>query len=243
MSDDLSVEQLEAAMPGRELRSYPATLSVEAQAMAWARAGAPSGALVVAGYQAAARGRDGRPWAIEQGRGLGAAMVLRPRRSVASEAFLYVVATSAVADVLGTRSRLHWPDQVRDENEALLGAVVVCGDAEAGPIEWGVISLFVPEAQPPRASLLARLVEAIEARAEQEPAPLAVDYRGRCATIGRRVRARLVPLGPAGREVAGEAAAVLPNGSLVIQDDAGRRAVVPPQSVGLLEYLPDSFGC
>ncbi|HWH34036.1 MAG TPA: hypothetical protein VNT56_01805 [Acidimicrobiales bacterium] len=56
--DDLSAGVLAAALPDRPLRSYPAPLSTEADALAWARAGAPVGAVVVADYQAAPRGRS-----------------------------------------------------------------------------------------------------------------------------------------------------------------------------------------
>lgn len=55
LSTDLSAHALAEALPGRPVRSYPAMLSTEADALAWARAGADDGAVVVAGYQAAPR--------------------------------------------------------------------------------------------------------------------------------------------------------------------------------------------
>ena len=61
LGDDLSAEALAAVLPGRPIRAYPALLSTEADALAWARAGAPSGALVAAAYQAAPRCRAGLP--------------------------------------------------------------------------------------------------------------------------------------------------------------------------------------
>ena len=59
LDDDLAADALAADLPGRPLRSYPALLSTEADALAWARAGGPGGAVVVAGYQASPRGRAG----------------------------------------------------------------------------------------------------------------------------------------------------------------------------------------
>jgi BirA family biotin operon repressor/biotin-[acetyl-CoA-carboxylase] ligase len=69
LDDDLAADVLAADLPGRPLRSYPALLSTEADALAWARAGAPDGAVVVAGYQASPRGRAGLPWQVQQGTG------------------------------------------------------------------------------------------------------------------------------------------------------------------------------
>ena len=61
------------------------------------------------------------------------------------------------------------------------------------------------------------------------------DYGRRCATIGRRVRARLVPLRPGGPHVTGTALRALADGALLIEPDDGRRVAVPPPSLGVLE--------
>ncbi|MDQ4130536.1 MAG: hypothetical protein M3133_06040, partial [Actinomycetota bacterium] len=76
-------------MPGRPVRTYPAILSTSADAFAWARAGAPEGALVVADYQAAPRGRAGLPWEVRPGEGLGFSLVLRPELPPEREGWLY----------------------------------------------------------------------------------------------------------------------------------------------------------
>ncbi|MEJ7744106.1 MAG: hypothetical protein WKF73_17135, partial [Nocardioidaceae bacterium] len=52
VTDDLGPGAITAALGDRPVRAYPALLSTEAVGMAWAREGAPSGAVVVADYQA-----------------------------------------------------------------------------------------------------------------------------------------------------------------------------------------------
>lgn len=57
----------------------------------------------------------------------------------------------------------------------------------------------------------------------------------RCATLGRRVTARLVPMGPGGVVVTGEAVALRADGALALRDDQDRRVAVLPQHLGQLE--------
>ena len=64
---DLDPDVLAQALPGRPVRSYPALLSTDADAQAWARTGASAGAVVVADYQASPRGRGGLPWTVRPG--------------------------------------------------------------------------------------------------------------------------------------------------------------------------------
>jgi BirA family biotin operon repressor/biotin-[acetyl-CoA-carboxylase] ligase len=221
-------------MPGRPIRSYPALLSTEADALAWARSGASEGALVVADYQVAARGRGGLPWEITRGRDLGFSLLLRPHLAPEREGWLYTVATSALADVLGEGSTIEWPDEVRRGGERI-AAVGVHAELGAETGSWAVVTILVPGAPPPRSRLLAELVEAIEARYESPSRAVLDDYLERSETLGRTVRARLIPLGPNGQEVTGRAVSSLKDGALVIETAEGRRMVVRPQALGLLE--------
>lgn len=234
MCDDLSPERLAAALPARELRSYPAVLSTEADALAWARTGAPAGAVVVADYQASPRGRGGRPWQVMPGVGLAFSLILRPRLAPARDGWLYVVALCAIADVLGPDARFEWPDEAR-VGEQRAAAVGVQADLGPPGPPWAVVSVIVDGARPPRAPLLGRVVEAIEARDRSPAAALLNDYSARCATLGRAVRARLLPLGPAGGEVTGTAVAVLKDGALVVATADARRVAVPPHVLAVLE--------
>lgn len=235
LSADLSTQILDEALPGRAVRSYSAMLSTEADALAWARAQAPNGAVVVAGYQAAPRGRAGRVWPVHPEQpGLGFSVVLRPRLADRREGWLYTLATTALAGVCGEGTTIAWPDEVLRRG-VLAGAVAVQAEPDPPGLAWAVVSFLVPAAQPPRGGLMARIIEALEAAGAATANDVLGAYARRCETLGRRVCARLVPMGPTGTRVTGTAVAALKDGSLLIQTDEGRRVAVPPQSLGLLE--------
>ena len=237
LSDDLAEEAVAAALAERPLRVYPALLSTEADALAWARAGAPDGALVVAGYQASPRGRAGLEWRLAPDRGLAFSLVLRPRLPAHREGWLYAVAVSALADVLPDGATIEWPDEVRAGGQRA-GAVGVQTEIGSGGVAWAVLNVLLEDAQPPRAPLLARVVDAVDARRRAPTARVLADYLRRCETLGRRVRARMLPLGPGGLELEGTAVSVLADGALVLEAEADRRLAVRPQSLGLLEDAP-----
>lgn len=231
LTGDLDAEALEELLPGRPLRFYPALLSTESDAQAWARAGAPAGAVVTAEYQASPRGRGGLEWHPEPGRSLAFSIVLRPALPAHREGWLYAVAVSALADACG--GEIDWPDAVPG-----VGAVGI--HAELGPagVDWAIASVLLERAPPPRGPLLARVVGAIEARLAEPSGRVLADYLRRCATIGRGVQARLVPMGPSGARVSGVARTVLADGALVLEQEDGRRIAVRPQALGVLEPLP-----
>lgn len=232
---ELSAQALRAALPERPLRFYPAALSTEADALAWARAEAPEGAVVVAEYQVSPRGRSGRPWQIEPSDDLGFSLVLRPQLPVDREGWLYTVATSGLADMSGGDATIEWPDAVLGDDGAPAGAVGVHVELGAEETEWAVVTVHVIGAGHARPYALARIIEAIEHRYRDEAEAVLVDYRPRCATFGREVRARLIPLRPGGPEVAGQAVDSLADGALVIETEGGSRVAVRPQSLGMLE--------
>lgn len=237
MADDLSVEALAESMPGRPVRSYPALLSTEADALAWARAGGPAGAVVVADYQASPRGRGGWPWTVTPGATLAFSLILRPGLPAHREGWVYVPAVAGVADGLGDDARIEWPDQILrgDRRAGAVGAHVELAGPRAA---WAVLNVLVADARPPRGPLLAAIVEAIEARQRRPSGDVLAEYLARCTTIGRTVRARLVPLGPSGPEYTGTALTALKDGALVLETGGGRVAI-RPQALALLdEPLP-----
>ena len=238
MSDDLSANALAAAMPGRATRTYRALLSTDADAGAWARADAPAGAVVVADYQAAARGRGGLPWTCRPGRDLCFSIVLRPPITPDEEGWLYVAAAVAVLDVLDGDADIEWPDRLLRADHPLAD---VAGHAGLGPggVDWAIVNLLLRDTPAPRAPLLARLAEAVEWLERPDEAVLA-RYRERCTTLGRPVVAHLIPTWPDGVQIAGTAATVLPDGALSIEQGpaGGRRIAVRPQHLARLD-LPE----
>lgn len=233
---DLDRSLLERALPGRPVRSYPALLSTDADAQAWARAGADAGAVVVADYQASPRGRAGVPWTVRPGVGLGFSLVMRPRLPEAREGWLYVAVGCALLDVVPQPASVSWPDEVHSPERPLARFGL---HAEPGPhgVQWAVATVLIEDVTPPRAPLLARVVTAVESRMGQEPAEVLADYRRCCLTLGQRVRARMIPLGPAGTVVTGDGVDVLSDGSLVLRTERGHRVAVRPQNLGRLEVI------
>jgi len=239
VTGDLDAEELSGALGHRPVRSYPAVLSTEATAMAWARAGAPSGAVVVADYQASPRGRGGLPVVVRPGYGLGFTLVLRPDLPPEREGWPYVAVLLGLHDVVGVEgSGLVWPDTVVNANGravARLGLYVELGPART---DWATATVFVDDAVPPRGHLLSRLVAAVDERLAAPSEQVLVEYVARCTTMGRQVRARLIPMGPGGPEVIGEAVDVLADGALVLLTGRGNRVAIPPHNLGLLDDPP-----
>jgi BirA family biotin operon repressor/biotin-[acetyl-CoA-carboxylase] ligase len=236
---DLSPGALDEVMPWRPLRVYPALLSSDADAQAWARAGAPDGALVVADYQAAPRGRGGLVWQVQPGHGLCFSLVTRPSLPGEREGWLYTAALSGIADVVQDQASaelfVEWPDELYrvDRRAGAVGVTTELG--AAGGLAWAVVSVLITDAEPPRGPLLVSLVEAMEARIGSTAEPVLEDYRVRCATLGRNVVARMIPLGPAGPTVTGRAVDCRDDGSLVLETSKGNRVAVQPHHLGMLE--------
>ncbi len=237
VADDLSAEVLAAVLPERPIRIYPALLSTEADAQAWARQGAPAGALVCANYQVSPRGRGGWEWKITPD-GLAFSLVIRPVLKPEREGWLYSAATVGLADVLGSDAAIEWPDQVYQDEQV---AAAVGIHTELGPsvILWSVVNVLIAEAGTARAETVASLVRAIESRIA-EPADIVLrEYLRRSRTIGRPVRARMIPLGPGGPEVKGKAVGSVMDGALLLETPKGNRVAVRPQHLGLLEDWTD----
>ena len=236
MGVDLTAEALAEHLGARPLRAYPALLSTEADALQWARAGAPSGAVVVADYQASPRGRGGWPWTVVPGHGLGFSVVVRPELPEEREGWPYVAVGAALADALGADARTVWPDEVVVDGERA-AAYAVATQPVDGARSWAVVTVHLPGADAPRGPLLRRALDAIEGRLDDRADDVVARYTERCATLGARVRARMVPLGPAGVELEGDAVACKPDGALTLDMGGGRRVAVLPQHLGLLDVL------
>ncbi len=231
---DLTEERVRWALPGRPVRVYPALVSTEAEALAWAHQGAPEGALVVADYQVSARDRAGFVWETSAGEDLAFSLVLRPELPVHREGGLFCGATGAAAAVAGRDADIEWPDQVRLGGRRW-AATTVRTEGEEHDIDVAVLTVLVPRPPGPRDELLGRLVTAIEERLaadEEETRELVVE---RCTTLGRSVTAHLVPMGPTGQRVSGLAVDIKRDGALVLRTREERRMAVRPHAVGRLE--------
>jgi BirA family biotin operon repressor/biotin-[acetyl-CoA-carboxylase] ligase len=233
---DLTPEALEAAMPGRPLRTYAAVVSTGAAAHGWATEGAPGGAVVIAGQQLAPRGHAARPLGHLAHQGVGFALVMRPVLPAAREGWLYTVVLSALADSLGDGSTIEWPDEVRRDGVLHAAAAVHSRIASAdGGIEWAIAEVLLPNAPAPRGRLLRMVLDAIDARGAVAVEDVRHGYESVCQTIGRRVRIRM-RAGTA-PSVEGRATKTLADGAVVLERPDGERFAVRPQDARSCERL------
>lgn len=139
---DLNQSKLEKALGSRvpSVRFLESTGSTNTDAMHWAAEGAPEGALVVADFQTAGRGRIGRSWFGRPGASINMSVVLRPRIAADAIGLINLAAAVAVSNSLrdlGVDSRIKWP------NDVLLGNLKVCGILAEAKIEEGKPSTVV----------------------------------------------------------------------------------------------------
>jgi BirA family biotin operon repressor/biotin-[acetyl-CoA-carboxylase] ligase len=117
-----------------QVREHHASLpSTNDRALAWARAGAPHGAMVTADAQSAGRGRLGRRWDSPPGEGLYVSLVLRPEAMLGGEAgWSARWASLGLAVGLGLReglarwvpeATLKWPNDILLGGEKLAGVL------------------------------------------------------------------------------------------------------------------------
>ena len=174
------------------------TGSTNDRARELATAGAPHGTLVTTDHQVAGRGRQGRAWTSPPGRALLMSLVLREVTPL-----LTIAAGVAVADAVGARTAIKWPNDVLLDGRKVAGIL-----AEARPREgWAVLGIglnvalrpddFPPElrdragtlGRPPEdvPAVLAAILAALERRLSQPAERLLDAWRARDALAGRVV--------------------------------------------------------
>ncbi len=170
---------------GRAVRAFDACGSTNTEAKAWARGGAPEGALVTAEHQTAGRGRLGRTWSDAAGQNLLCSVVLRPDLPPDRLGLVTLAGGLAVADAVAewtapAEPAIKWP------NDVLLDGRKCCGmllEADLGAAPFVVLGIGLNVNQTdfpagiadratslrlevgrvvPRVPLLARLLERLE---------------------------------------------------------------------------------
>lgn len=232
-----------APLRGR-LRAVESTASTMDDAKAWAREGAPSGAVAWALEQRAGRGRWQRAWSSPRG-GLWFSYVwrieFRPRPGVWE--LVPHAAGVAVADALERETRLpvrlKWPNDLLVEGKKIGGVLVeaVAGAESFAVVGVGVNGNFGLDAlggdlrlpattlrlETHRAWSLEPLLAACVASLDNgfawlvsNPSMVLAAYRSKCVTLGRRVEAHLPD-----RTVEGVALEVADDGGLVVETAHG----------------------
>jgi BirA family biotin operon repressor/biotin-[acetyl-CoA-carboxylase] ligase len=202
-------------VPGRpgtwDIRRLAETGSTNADALAFARDGAPEGIVVVADHQTAGRGRLGRTWEAPPGASLLTTVLLRPRAADV-DLVLPAVATAmaaAVATCTGVEPRVKWPNDLTVDDRKLAGVlaeaawsgddVAVCAGIGVNcnwpadvprDLRETMTALNHLTGEPvDREALLAAFLDELGHRYERLDRPaLLAEWRSRSATLGRRVR-------------------------------------------------------
>lgn len=236
---------------GRTVRHFPVAVTTESLAIAWARKeDAPEGATVVADQELSPRQRKGPPWIGIPGKGLYCAVVLRPGIPPDAEGLLWLLASLGAAEGLeqatGLPVTVKWPDDLLVDGRKFGGLKI---DAVLGPgkILFAVVTYRVnvnvePGDFPPsisdfatsvlmetggpveRERVLDGILGGLERRYESAVSDLLDSYRARCETIGRNVRALLLPRG----EVMGRVSGIDDFGALLVDVGGKPTPIVVP---------------
>ncbi|MEN3274172.1 MAG: BirA family transcriptional regulator [Actinomycetota bacterium] len=223
-----------------------------------ARGGAAEGLVVVADHQTAGRGRLGRTWQAPPGASLLVTVLLRPALPPAEVHLVTIAAglaavdaCDAVADVVPS---LKWPNDLVIERDGvtrklaglLSESLVAGGRVDALALGMGLNVQWPAELPDDLASIATALnheaghdidrdalLDAWLSRLGQrygsfDAASLLAEYRERCVTLGREVRAEL-----ANEAVTGVATDVDPDGHLLVTTPDGPRTITAGDVVHL----------
>jgi BirA family biotin operon repressor/biotin-[acetyl-CoA-carboxylase] ligase len=206
---------------------------------AWAEAGAPEGALVLAEVQERGRGRRGRPWESRPGESLTFSLLLRPALPLSALSLLPLLSGLALFEAVGLGG-LKWPNDLLAPDGRKLAGVLLEAKAEGEEVAYALLGVGVnvawaPEGAAPlqefgpysRQEVLLAFLRRLEALLPllEDPEALLARYRQASYTLGRRVRVE-TPKGV----VEGVAQEILPDGSLLVggvRVGAGEVALLP----------------
>jgi len=220
-----------------------------------ARLGAPEGLVAVAEHQTAGRGRLDRRWESPPGSSLLMSVLFRPVIDPGElhlcTAAVALAAVQACREVAGVDPSVKWPNDLL-VGEAKLAGVLAEAEFSAGAVEAVVVGIGLNVAWPgppglggtclddlvttgavDRQALLAALLGALAPRRGLLDSPegrqeLADELRGRCATLGRRVRVEL-----AAQTLVGLATGIDEAGHLLLRTAEGPQAVAAGDVVHL----------
>jgi BirA family biotin operon repressor/biotin-[acetyl-CoA-carboxylase] ligase len=230
-------------------RHFASCVSTNDEAAAWAREGAPHGALVTADAQTRGRGRMGRAWSSPHGEGLYLSMVLRPALAPMAAPPLTLAVGLALLDAtraFGAKTQLKWPNDLLavEPNGARrkLAGVLTEMATSGARIEHVIVGIginvatseFPPELDelatslgrclgepPPRDDVLSKIVNALSRRYE---AFVEHGAAATCAAWRAEVDflGRRVSVRSGDERIEGVAEQLDDEGALHVRDDAGR---------------------
>jgi BirA family biotin operon repressor/biotin-[acetyl-CoA-carboxylase] ligase len=255
LTEDSLLRAVRAA--GIEVRPRHAEVmrSTNDDALALADAGAPEWTVVATGHQTEGRGRRGRSWSSAPGKALLFSVVLRPEAPADRIPVLSLLAAERMArachELAGIDVGCKWPNDLVAEDRKLAGILPEAAVAD-GRVRHVVIGIGVNVAMEGRdfpgemgatatslardgaridpGALLGRFLKGFrDAYRTANQARALEDYRRRCVTLGRRIRATAA----GGRVVEGRAYGIDDRGGLVVETAGGAITL----SFGEVEHL------
>lgn len=206
--DGIDATDLAVRLGVPAVHAYDTVDSTMDLAHAVAEDGAPAGTLVLADAQEAGRGRQGRAWTSEAGRGIWFTLVERPEEPSGVEVLSLRIGL-AIAEALEPFApaaiQLKWPNDVY-VGEGKLAGILSEGRWRSGRLDWLAIGIGInvrlPDSAPTdgragalrpgvtRLEVLERLVPAVR-NAAAASGPLAADevsrFHARDLAVGRAV--------------------------------------------------------
>jgi BirA family biotin operon repressor/biotin-[acetyl-CoA-carboxylase] ligase len=236
-----------AGAPAWDALLLAETGSTNDVARAQAARGGGAGFVVAAERQTRGRGRLGRRWESEQGKGLYTSILLRPEWAARDAGRLTVLGSVAMADAVeaaaGFRPQIKWPNDLMWQGRKLGGLLIEIERAGAR-LAWAVLGIglnvnHLAEDFPAefrdgatslrlatgrgcrRADLLVALLNALTARLAQPFEPVREAWAASSLTLGQQVT--LTTLRGALR---GQALGLDPSGALLLRLESGEVEIV-----------------
>ena len=148
--DGKTGDELAALVGAPRVVAHDEVASTMDVAHALASEGAPAGTLVLADAQTAGRGRHGRSWQSQRGRGIWLTLIERPRDEDALEVLslrLGLAAAQVLDAPAGEDVRLKWPNDLHLSRGKLAGILVEARWRESRP-EWLAVGFGLNVAPP-----------------------------------------------------------------------------------------------
>ncbi|MDQ7041835.1 MAG: biotin--[acetyl-CoA-carboxylase] ligase [Rhodothermus sp.] len=234
---------------GRAYRYMGRTTSTQDELRAWAEAGAPEGAVVLAEQQTGGRGRRGRRWISPSGAGLYFSVLLRPRLPLTELLRLSLAAGVALAETAEIGG-LKWPNDLLAPDGRKLAGVLLEADLRGEDVRFLLLGIGLnvhaaplpPEAtyleayRPGlrRVDLLATLLDRLEYWYNRlaEADAICAAWRRHSYTLGQPVR-----IETASGRIEGMAEDVEPSGALRVRLPDGTTRTVSAGDVALLQSV------